>query len=217
MIALLCPTRARPQQFARMFRSARETSKLDNVSVWSASNGDDSYVPMQFPIDTPTVHMWNSLAIEAMHKTDAKLFMLAADDIIFETAGWDNALLEHYAKLDNKIHVYALQDSRDADGVPHVIATREYIQAVGYFLPPIFMHWNCDTWTVEIAKANNCFTHLRDYKLTHDKPSDTGKPDETHNHIRRMGWRERDASVNETCQHFLQCEKNRLALHMRAK
>lgn len=216
-IALCVPTRERPEPFARICRSARETSQTGKMSIWSGSNGGDSYALMQFPIDMPTVYMWNILATEAKNKTDAKLFMLAADDIIFMTNGWDKACLDHYNALENKIHVYALQDSRDVDGVPHVIVTREYIEAMGYFMPPIFAHWFIDTWTVEIAKTNNCFTHLRNYKLMHDKPSDRGEGDETHNRIRRNGWHSRDKYVNDTCQHFLQCEKNRLAMHMEPK
>ena len=136
--------------------------------------------------------------------------MLASDDMIFDTPGWDKALLEHYDALENKIHVYHLQDSRDADGTPHPIVTREYIEAMGYAFPPIFLHWFLDTWTREIAKANNCFTHLKDYLLVHDKPSDKGQPDTTHSRIREWGWNQRDKYVNDTCQHFLALEKQRL-------
>jgi hypothetical protein len=146
----------------------------------------------------------------AMVGGENKLFMLGADDMIFETEGWDKALIDHYNALENKIHVFSLQDSRDIDGTPHIICTREYIEAMGYFLPPLFLHWYVDSWTAEIAKANGCFTHLRDYKLTHDKPSDQGKPDETHSRIRQFGWHERDKWVNDHCQHFLRHEKDRL-------
>lgn len=161
----------------------------------------------------PTVYMWNDLAMECFNRNpDVKLFMLASDDIIFATPGWDKALIDHYNALENKIHVYHLQDSRDVEGTPHPIVTREYINAMGYFMPPIFMHWFVDSWTVKIAKANNRFTHLKDYSLIHDKPSDKGAADETHNRIRRMGWHQRDTEVNRTCQHILEWETRRLAL-----
>lgn len=221
MIALLCPTRDREKQYRRMVDSAVATSgsvkargasaDLSLIRIFSASNGGDNYAARRFPKDIPTVHMWNRLAKEAYDVTDVKLFMLASDDIIFSTPRWDEALLDHYEKLENKIHVYHLQDSRDPDGTPHPIVTREYIGAMGYFLPPLFMHWYVDSWTVSIAKANNCFTHLKDYELIHDKPSDRGEADQTHNHIRSMGWHERDKCVNDTCQHLLEFEKQRLA------
>lgn len=207
-IALLCPSRDRPEQFKRMCESAGSTSTAV-VNIYSGSNGGNSYTQRSFPIDCPTVFMWNDLAKEAMLFPDNKLFMLAADDMVFSTPLWDKALIDHYNALENKIHVYALQDSRDADGTPHVIVTREYIDALGYFMPPIFMHWFCDTWTVAIAKANNCFTHMKEFVLIHDKPSDAGKSDDTHKRIRHMGWHQRDVSVNDSCQHFLKMDIDR--------
>lgn len=236
-IALLCPTRGRPEQFKRMVESAQKTATTDFV-VWNAfSEGDLSdyrpsfirpsgsflgYAPMHcYGEYAPTVHKWNDMAVDAMkyggEEDRIKLFMLAADDIIFETPGWDKALLDHYNALENKIHVYHLRDSRSDNGTPHPIVTRDYIDAMGYFLPPIFLHWFVDTWTVDTARYNNCFTHLKDFVLRHDKPSDKGQPDETHLGIRRMGWHERDTYVNATCQHFLESEKVRLAKHMSTK
>lgn len=113
--------------------------------------------------------------------------------------------------VSGRPHIYAFRDSRDPLGTPHPIVNRAYIEAMGFFLPPIFMHWYCDTWTVAIAKANNVFTHLTDIELTHIKPSDHGQADETHARIRRNGWHARDKAVNDACQHFLELEKQRLA------
>lgn len=210
MIALLCPTRGRQKQYERMINSANATVS-SKINLYSATNdADTTYVERHFPQDCPTVYMWNRLAEDAHKKEKNKLFMLCADDTIFTTPHWDETLIEHYNRLENKIHVYALQDSRDPLGTPHFFVTREYMDAMGYFVPPIFLHWFVDTWTVEIAKANNCFTHLTDYMLVHDKPNDRGEPDDTHNHIRRMGWLSRDEYVNEKCQHFLEVEKKRL-------
>lgn len=228
-IALLCPTRGRPQQVYRMIQSvARTTTTPVMVSLYLSADDpalpeynklnltlDDDTISMVGPSST-TVHAWNTLAADLLLK-DVKLFMLAADDIIFETPGWDEALIKHYEGLENKIHVYHLRDSRDPTGTPHPIVTREYIDAMGYMLPPIFLHWYVDTWTVAIARANGVSSHLDQFMLTHDKPSDRGKSDETHSRIRRMGWHSRDKYVNEACQHFLEFEKERLRLKLRGK
>lgn len=212
MIAMLVPTRGRPEQFKRMVDSVAATADIDNVLIFHASNGGDSYATRQYPIDTPTVYMWNDLAKEAMKNPDVKLFMLGSDDIIFDTPGWDKALLDHYSALENKIHAYHLKDSRDVNGTPHPLVTREYMDAMGYFGCPIFLHWFVDTWIVSVARSVGCFTHLKDCSLIHDKPSDRGSPDETHARIRRNGWHARDKEVNDSCQHFLDLEKKRLAM-----
>lgn len=223
MIALLCPTRKRAAQCRRMIESVVKTTGVD-VAVYLAYDfrEEDNYVSellsikgipiykLHMPDGMPTAHKWNRLAEHAM-KDNHNLFMLAADDMVFSTPLWAEALLEHYSALDNKAHIYSLLDSRDADGTPHIIATREYIMAMGYFVPPLFLHWFIDTWTVAIGKANNCFTHMKDYLLMHDKPSDRGDVDETHSKIRTMGWHQRDTWVNEHCGHFLRSEIYRLS------
>lgn len=201
-----------------MASSLRATAKSANLYAYFTFGDEPNYYPLETEEKKtligadgePTVYRWNVLAKRALREPENKLFMLAADDIVFSTPCWDEALLNHYNSLENKIHVYALQDSRDPEGTPHPIVTREWIEAMGYAFPPIFLHWHLDTWTVAISKANNCFTHLKDYLLVHDKPSDRGQPDETHTRIRSLGWHERDKYVNETCQHFLECEKQRL-------
>lgn len=189
---------------------ADDDPEMDAYNELSKSFGLEYNVFWYHGIDYPTVYKWNYL--EQLAKTyDPDLYMLAADDIIFATPGWDTALMQHYNKLENKIRVYHLRDSRDDNGTPHVIVTREYVGAMGYFMPPIFLHWFIDTWTVEIAKATGSFTHFKEYELVHDKSSDRGKPDKTHNRIRQMGWHARDQAVNDSCQHFLEYEKLRLA------
>lgn len=216
MISILVPSKGRPAYCKRMLESVGHTVECDGRVMLALDRRDtdlyQEYVPCDLivPDGLPTVHKWNLLAKKAMEYSSHNLFMLGADDIIFSTSGWDKAIIDHYNALENKIHVYSLCDSRDPSGTPHPIVTREYIEAMGYFLPPIFLHWYVDTWTVEIAKANDCFTHMKDYLLVHDKPSDSGQSDETHNGIRRMGWHERDKYVNDTCQHFLEYEKLRL-------
>lgn len=207
MIALLCPSRMRPQLCQRMVQSVYDTTKSQIRIYIGVSEGFEAYKEaLKLPItdrvglvlvtlaDYPTAHKWNKLC-ELATKQDDKLFMLAADDVIFETPRWDEALIKHYENLEDKKHVYHLQDSRDENGTPHPIVTREWVEKLGFFVPPIFLHWNVDSWTVGMAKDNQAFTHLKDFLLKHDKPSDTGQGDETHNRIRQMGWHERDMSI----------------------
>lgn len=218
MISILCPTRKRPIQFSKMVDSCISTSSFDrSVSIFTASIKEDMHsydysdtLAYIMPDGMPTAHKWNLLAEEALRNPANKLFMLGSDDMLFTTPEWDIGLIDHYNALENKIHVYALQDSRDINGTPHIIVTREYIEAMGYFVPPIFLHWYVDSWTVEIAKANDCFTHLRNYELQHIKPSDKGQGDETHSRIREWGWHARDKWVNDKMQHLLSDEKQRL-------
>lgn len=236
MIALLCPTRGRPDKFKAMVASvvattseivtvyailqSEEDIKSYDVEHIMCENGNKKVELITFTItdvDCPTVHLWNKLAELAHDDKDRKhsMFMLASDDIIFSTKGWDVELIKLYNALDNKIHVFSLQDSRIHDdgmtlSTPHPIVTREYMHAMNYFLPPLFLHWYVDTWTVSIARHNSVFTHLPDFLCTHDKIRQASNIDETHVRLRKRGWRERDRYVNNTCRHLLSSEKLRL-------
>lgn len=222
-IAILCPSKGRPQQFKRMIESADRMAEVKpNIYAAISKEEGDSYNEaiellgkvFLMPDGLPTVHKWNVLAEEAMKNPANKLFMLAADDVIFSTPLWDRALLEAYNKLGNKIHVFSLLDSRDPEGTPHPIVTREYIEAMGYFVPPIFLHWFVDSWTVQMARSAGVFTHLKEYLLIHDKPSDRGKPDSTHTGIRSMGWHDRDKWVAQNMDALLGRECYRLLTHV---
>lgn len=224
MITLLCPTRGRPKMFGRMVDSIISTVySHSNVRLFYYTDDNDPLAgEYQPPVGLQYGHVTGS-EISTCYKVNkmadivkdaSDILMFASDDMIFATPGWDRALQDHYDKLDNKIHVYHLQDSRDLNGTPHPAATREYVNAMGYFFVPIFYHWFVDTWMCDAARANNCFTHLTDYQLVHDKPNDRGKPDDTHNRIRQMGWHNRDKWVNEKCRAFFQLEKHRLRKYM---
>lgn len=226
-ISLICPTRGRPQQLRRMWDSARKTAADDSRIILrfgirheeqaEYAKVQDGMSSMYVMHDFPTVHCSNMIGERAMDDQITKLFFMVGDDAVFTTPHWDKALREHYEALENKIHVYSLLDSRDPNGTPHPIVTREYIKAIGFFMPPIFLHWYADSWTVDIAKSSNCFTHIKDYMLFHDKPSDRGQPDETHNRIRKMGWNDRDAYVAKSCVDWLAIQKSKLAYRIGAK
>lgn len=227
MIDILTPSRGRPEKLKRMWESALRTAYYPHLLHLRVGVNEEEltlYTPIigknQLTIygvkDWSTVHSINLLAQDSMMgKSD--IFLVVGDDALFSTPGWDKALIDHYSALENKIHVYSLRDSRSEHGTPHPAVTREYVEAMGYLATPIFLHWFVDTWLVDIAKANNCFTHLMDYLLVHDKPSDKGVHDETHSRIRRRGWYDRDKFTNEKCQHFLDAEKHRLGQYIRWK
>lgn len=216
MIAILCPSYRRNKLAKRLWDNIGDKATLyfctDSIDLMDYKGiGIDTVNYLYADPNLPTVHKWNLLAEEALKNPDNKLFMLGADDMYFASHSWAEDLTEAYNKLENKIHLFAFQDSRDELGTPHPVVSREWIEALGYAFPPIFLHWQLDTWAVEIAKANNCFTHLIHHELVHDKPSDRGEYDQTHHRIRSFGWADRDAWVADKMQHLLSSEKARLA------
>jgi hypothetical protein len=97
---------------------------------------------------------WNRCAEAA----PADLYVIWADDITIATPGWDERL--------------ALAATSKFGGGPGCVffgnitgtlqtgiaVTREWIASVGYFCPPFFPFWWCDTWLDELARLSGCFT-----------------------------------------------------------
>ena len=219
MITILCPTYDRPAQCKRMVESAIATADnpVEIILGISGEQPDRAYADYEaagFPESVwftmagpyPTAHVLNTLA----EKAKGSLLMIVGDDCVFATPSWDTALIKAYNALDDKLHLFSLRDSRDMTGTPHPVVTKELKEALGYLAPPIFLHFFVDTWLVDIAKATNRFTHLMDYLLVHDKPSDRGNADNTHKRIRAMGYHERDMAVYKTCERYKQFDIERV-------
>lgn len=225
-IAMLLTTFGRSEMCRIVLESISKTAfNKKNIGVFiGLSEGDkdiQKYTEMikqsckEFGLDI-SVYIFRDWTLAMCHNVlsektmDYDLHFGVGDDTIFRTPGWDETIIKSYKALDNKIHMWSLLDNRDAKGMPAPCISREYIQAMGWRVPPYFMHWYCDTWTTEIAKANNCITHLTDYLLFHDKQSERGIKDEAYYRIRHRGGYERDSYMAESCKHFLEVEKKRL-------
>lgn len=230
-IALLCPTMGRPHIIPTMIESLFKTANVGNLFLYLGLTEGETEIEKYIEISKAAtarglktnIYQFPDWTLPMCHNELSKIAMQheihfgVGDDSIFATPGWDEAVIEAYEKLENKIHVFSLLDNRDHEGMPAPIITRAYIEAMGWRIPPYFMHWYCDTWTTEIAKANNCLTHLKDYLLIHDKKAEQGVTDGTWSRIRSRGGIDRDHYIASRCSHFLEIEINRLKGHFLIK
>ncbi len=106
-IALLVPTRGRPENAVRMLRSARDMSNApDRLSAWLYIDEDDERSrkavakikgAVQFPVHVacgpraPLWRLYNVLA-DAAAKDGATWLWSGGDDIVFASGGWDDTV-----------------------------------------------------------------------------------------------------------------------------
>lgn len=179
MITICCPSRGRPGLAARMVESINKTvSKPSNVEIMLYLNDDDEKlqeykqsIDKKYYVIGPnqsTCLTWNQLADKASHD----IFFLAGDDIQFMTKDWDKAIIRAFDQYADKICMvfpydgngkgkgkdllhnnepYTLTEG-DVAGSPHFALHRNWIKAVGYFVPPFFWHWYVDTYTQAVAR-----------------------------------------------------------------
>ena len=90
------------------------------------------------------------------------IYMFMVDDMVFESKSWDKAVIEAFEKSNDKIlFVYP------SDGIGrHVnfgaigFLHKNWIDTVGYFIPPYFPAFYADKWINELAIRLNRRVYL---------------------------------------------------------
>lgn len=162
LISILVPSRGRPRQFARMLDSARATATYPRSVEVVCWRDDDDETEIQYPIDPeiPVRYLlgkrtllsacWNHCAEAAK----GEILMHCGDDVTFDTPGWDVMVRQAFADSEDKI-LFVYGDDLGPNGKvfgTHGFVHRRWVEAVGYFVPPLFSSdWN-DVWLNEVAE-----------------------------------------------------------------
>jgi hypothetical protein len=89
---------------------------------------------------------------KAYELADGEIVMFAGDDIIFQTKGWDDKVREEFNKYEDKIlFVYGMDGIQPPSFGTHGFLHRNWINTLGYVVPPYFVSDYCDTWINEVA------------------------------------------------------------------
>lgn len=193
-ITICCPSRGRPNLAKRMLDTALNTAdKPQSVDIKFYLNDDDIELPNyklmldKYEVGThrSTVFSWNQLA----EQSDSHLYMLAGDDIQFQTQGWDTKFMSQFEKHPDGVFCISFQNGIDNKmTAPHPVVTRQWYEALGYFFPFTFYHWFVDTYTKNLAESVNRYLFLDDVLVKAKKIT----KDHTAQKIRTQGIPQRD-------------------------
>lgn len=93
--------------------------------------------------------MWN----RCYERASADIVMHCGDDIRFRTPNWDKIVLNEFDKYKDKIVlVYGNDGVRKDDLATHSFLHKNWIETVGYFLPPYFSSDMNDYWLTTVAR-----------------------------------------------------------------
>lgn len=183
MISLLCPTRGRPEQALNLYKSFIKTQLGKNELIFCLQKEDEKfeqYISIfksnnitNFIItdSMPTCYLWNQMALHC----GGELITLIGDDVEILTNGWDEQLINASSRFEDKIFVITVDDGRKdkKQGVnmrcPHPTVHRRWIETLGYFVPPFFMHRYLDRYTSDLAIKINRFIELPSVIFNHLK------------------------------------------------
>lgn len=197
-IALLVPTRKRPDNLKRFYESAMATaSKPNTIEVIAYVDDDDDSYDFKLPrlrwVRGPRVVLsecWNRCAEMAV----SPILGHMGDDIIFRSNNWDSQILEVFRSYpDNIVFVHG----DDMSGVhlsnfgTHGFIHRDWVDTVGYFVPPYFSSdWN-DTHLNDMANAIGRRVYVDSVKTEHMHYM-FGKSDKDITHEERLARGARD-------------------------
>ncbi len=165
-IDILIPTRGRTSRLRALLRSLQNhTAKLAQLCVAVAVDDDDTLTRSQVPglleefpflkvFVNPRIDnggdRWNSLAAV----TDGAILGIGADDLIYQTPGWDEMVRAEFAKYPDRILLVHGRDGINGpEKMTHGFVSRKSTELLGYFLSSHFKMLWVDTWLEEIYNA----------------------------------------------------------------
>jgi hypothetical protein len=203
-ISILCPTRGRPDQFARMVDSALDlAARPEAVEVVAYFDNDDpaGYQAGRYrAVRGPRILLseaWN----ECRGAAAGPIYMHAGDDLIFRTRGWDGLVRDAFGQHPDRIVFVHGDDGAPAyngDFGTHGFLHQNWVEAVGYFVPPYFSSDYNDTWLNDVANRIGRRQYLPALLTEHMHP-DWGKAelDQTHRDRIERGQRDGVGAIYE--------------------
>jgi len=204
-ISLVLPTRGRPMFMKKTWESAYKTAKnKHNLEIcFRIDEDDDDSISMYNKLqlryhyqikafigkrgDGILSQFWN----EAVSIATGEILHHCGDDLRFRTDGWDTLVINEFKKYKDKIAlVYGDDGIRRDDLATHGFIHKNWVNVVGYFLPPYFSSdWN-DYWLTDVARRVGRLNKI-DIYTEHLHPS-VGKHDWDKTHQERMERGSRD-------------------------
>jgi glycosyltransferase involved in cell wall biosynthesis len=174
------PTRNRRERAGECIESFRGTTKGDVDLVLVVDDDDDSYDGIDVPVITvPHGNLVTAINDAAMPLArEYRALMLAADDVLFRTPGWDEHMMESLEVLGGSGFVYP-DDKRRYDVPEHVLITSDVISLLGWFAEPAFGHFFIDNVWAELGKRSGLIRYChkavvehRHYSIVPEVPRD---------------------------------------------
>lgn len=208
IISLLLPTRKRPDQFKRFFESAiNNANNPDNVFFSVYIDDDDNETKdviselnyeyrrnqniIKYKIGPRIVlsQMWNEAYSNAV---ESDIYGHMGDDIIFQTQGWDTKVKNAFREIPDKVaFVHGNDGFWEGKLGTHGFLHKNWINTVGYFVPPYFSSDYNDTWLTEVADRIDRHIYLPDL-LTEHMHWTFGKGPKDQTHIDRIERHKKD-------------------------
>lgn len=180
-LAVIVPTRGRPQNAARLAQAFRSSDALDALPVFVADSDDPELpgyrdllekgkIPRLMIPDGQGGGMCRALnyaAVRYAELYEAVGFM--GDDHLPRTAGWDGRVLDALDSLEPRI-VYGNDLLQGANLPTAVFMQSRLIRTMRMMVPSVLKHLYADNFWKELGEALNGLVYLDDVVIEHLHP-----------------------------------------------
>lgn len=167
-IAILLSTRGRPEKLQEVFASLKQSTVGKNqISLWLYVDEDDAvtrkvidargFPDLGFPVHwhigfrTPDWGQTYRILWEATGRS-AEVYMIANDDVRFETVGWDNVLRAEFARYPDGIVLACPFDPVAPEIATFPILGGGWLNTIGGIYAGYFHYWFDDMWVDQIGR-----------------------------------------------------------------
>lgn len=181
LISLLAPTRGRPRCLKRLINSIASTTKdLNSVELVLRVDEDDKetiavarkysskcvfrVVPVIGGRDRVLSNLWN----ECWKAAKGEIYMMCADDIVFETKHWDDVVTEEFGAIPDRILMVWGDDKHKAEKLAtHGFIHKNWTDVLGYYVPPLFKCHHNDSWLYSLGVRVGRVKYRKDMVIRH--------------------------------------------------
>lgn len=184
-LAILVPSRGRPESVARLVESCAKTCRTSYV-LHFGFDADDEQREANIAAAGESlcdiaprkglVPWTNDLADFHLSMGNVSYLASIGDDMVPLTDGWDQMLI---TAIEHKFngHGYAYPDDRRRNDIPEaVVVSTSVVAALGHMVPPVVDHWFCDCMWRDIGMGAACMCYVPDVVVEHRHPNVTGQP-----------------------------------------
>jgi hypothetical protein len=174
-IAVLTPSRGRPERFLEMCEAIRDTAD-EHVQVFCALDGCDKAKYM-LPEDAICLRgprqrlaQWTNTLAERALADGYDILGFLGDDHRPRTQGWDTRVKQAMAQMGSGL-VYCADGLQNERLPTAPFWSSDVIRACGFFYPPVLMHLYADDYWLRLANDLGRRTYLPDVSIEHLHPS----------------------------------------------
>lgn len=191
-LAVIVPTRGRPENAVRLAAAFKETDALNAVPVFVADHDDPELPRYQELLDSgaiPRLLIYGGgggmcAALNFAAKRYAELYEAVGfmgDDHLPRTIGWDSRVLDALDSLEPRV-VYGNDLLQGANLPTAVFLQSRTVRALGAMAPGVMRHLYLDNFWKELGERTGGLVYLDDVLIEHLHPV-AGKAEWDHRYV----------------------------------